>query len=72
MYGGPFLHLLDGDINLRCNYTGSRSQYDLEEDVQIGGFLGFLFDICPNVGAMIEGQITSQAYLLAAGVLVNL
>jgi len=68
LYGGPFLHFLEGDLDVETGSYESRYEYELEQESEFGGFVGCLVEIDPHIVANVEGQIMSDAWLLAVGV----
>ena len=68
LYGGPFLHFLEGDIDVITSGVSTRYEHELEQESEFGGFVGCLVELDPQIAANVEGQIMSDAWLLAAGV----
>ena len=66
IYGGPFLHFLEGDADEET--SSGRNEYELEQESEFGGFVGCLFEVDPHIVVNVEGQLMSDAWLLAAGV----
>jgi len=73
IYGGPFLHFVDGDIeisgttvdmgtDIRVEATG-----DIEEGSQFGGFAGAHWDTDDNTSCYIEFQLTGDAWGVGVG-----
>lgn len=63
IYGGPFLHLLDGDLDVEA--LGSA---DIEQESEIGLYVGGQFDLAENTAASVEVQFTADAWAIAGGV----
>ncbi|MHC4168689.1 MAG: hypothetical protein ACYSWQ_17190 [Planctomycetota bacterium] len=69
IYGGPFLHIVDGDIDLDATGVDAFgatwqviSSGDLRESSQLGGYAGAQLDLDENTTANIEIQFTSDAW----------
>jgi hypothetical protein len=70
LYGGPFLHFLEGDLDLETapSSPSTRYEYEIEQESEFGGFVGCLVELDPHIAANVEGQYTNDAWLLVAGV----
>jgi len=68
LYGGPFLHFLEGDVDVSNNSPPTWYEHELEQESEFGGFVGCLVEVDPHIVANVEGQIMSDAWLLAVGV----
>ena len=66
IYGGPFLHLIDGDMDLQSGAT--KVSADLEEESEVGGYIGAQFDIMENAAINVEYQLTGDAQGIFAGI----
>lgn len=60
LYGGVFYYMLDGDIDgresgtlLGIPYSGTANA-DMEEDSNVGGYIGTLMHLTKNIDAMVE------------------
>ena len=68
IYGGPFLHFVNGDLDLDGQTVDMGSTIfleasgDLEEESQFGGYAGVHFDVDENTFCYVEGQYTSDAW----------
>jgi len=59
VYGGPFLHFAEADLEVR----GSRTEYDLEQKLQLGAYLGTLISLGdPNASLMAEFLYTGEGW----------
>jgi len=38
LYGGPFLHLLEGDVEVK--YASTRDEYEAEQNLELGAYIG--------------------------------
>ena len=72
-YGGPFLHLVNGDYDWSgtvtgpiVNGTGSFS-FDVEEESKFGGYIGLDAELNENVNWVIEYQMTDDAHSISTG-----
>jgi hypothetical protein len=73
VYGGPFLHFVNGDLD----YSGStvdmgdvirvEATGDIEEKSQFGGYAGAHLDVDENTSCCIELQFTSDAWGIGIG-----
>lgn len=63
IYGGPFLHFVKGDVELRGNVNDIPVQgsSDFEQKSELGGFIGLSTDLAKNTKFNIEFQITDDA-----------
>lgn len=66
VYGGPFLHFMSGDVDIR--FAGQTLSYDLEQESIFGGYVGLSAEIAQDVNFGLEGQFTADAVGLGAGV----
>jgi len=62
IYGGPFLHYLDGDADV--NDVRGDFSLDVEKDLSIGAFVGFTTKIANNVDFGFEAQFIEDAQAL--------
>ena len=64
VYSGPFLYILNGDMELDLSLDGLSGSVstDLEEDSTLGAYVGTLIALTQNVECIIEYQTTSQSY----------
>jgi hypothetical protein len=68
LYGGPFLHFLEGDVDVITGGVDTRYEHELEQESEFGGFVGCLVELDPQIAALVEGQYTNDAWLLVAGI----
>jgi len=77
IYGGPFLHLVDGDLDDEYSEidegTGglltSHYSWSVQEDSILGAYVGAQVDLTENCSVNIECQLTSAAEAIAVGLL---
>ena len=74
IYGGPFLHIVDGDIDLdTTGVDGAAATWrvissgDIEEASQFGGYAGAQWLVNENTIANVELQFTSDAWAVGIG-----
>lgn len=76
IYGGPFLHYVDGDLDVKSDTkitvpvvveAEMKSSGDLEEKSQFGGYVGANFDVDENTSCFIEYQLTDDAWAIGLG-----
>ena len=69
IYGGPFFHIIDGDVEAKLRFLGSptvtKRSYDIDEVGCFGGYIGTQVDVIENVPFCIEYQHTASADALA-------
>lgn len=63
IYGGPFLHLVDGDLEVMGIDVA-----DIEQDSVFGGYVGAQFDIAENSCVSVEAQFTGDAWAISGGI----
>ena len=71
IYGGPFLHLVDGDgkIEAVLPFFGLISEdFDVEQKSEFGGYVGTQIDITENSNVNVEFQFTGDAWAIGAGI----
>ncbi len=75
MYGGPFLHFVDGDLKDRVSewtedgLLTSRYSWRVKEDSVLGAYIGAQVDLAENCSLNFECQLTSAAEAIALGLL---
>jgi hypothetical protein len=73
LYGGPFLHFVNGDLDLSGRTVDMGTEIltevesDIEEESQFGGYVGAHFDLDQNTFCFIEGQLTNDAWGIGIG-----
>jgi hypothetical protein len=71
VYGGPFAHLVGGDVTSKDTDGGSPDgtyEADLRQAATLGGYVGVELTGCNNVSANLEFQHTAFANAVAANV----
>ncbi|MHC4087822.1 MAG: hypothetical protein ACYSWZ_23355 [Planctomycetota bacterium] len=63
IYGGPFLHLVDGDLEVIGIDVA-----DIEQESVFGGYVGAQFDIAENSCINVEAQLTGDAWAISGGI----
>jgi len=58
VYGGPFLHFLEGDLS----FPWSNSEYELEQQSEIGAYIGGIYNVNPNINLSAELLVTAEAW----------
>lgn len=63
VYGGPFLHIVKGDMELRASIDGEpgRGSFDLKQESEIGYYVGLSAELTKNSDFNIEYQYTNDA-----------
>jgi len=76
IYGGPFLHFVNGDLDISGKTvdpeTGldmflKSSSGDLWEESQFGGYAGAYWDVRKDISCYLEGQFTGDAWGIGIG-----
>ena len=65
LYGGPFAHFITGDLDL--NIGGPTVSFDLEQESEIGGYIGLSAEIADNTNLSVEYQYTDGADVIGIG-----
>jgi opacity protein-like surface antigen len=74
VYGGPFLHFVNGDLDISGNTVDMGTEFrleakgDIEEESQFGGYAGAHLDVDENTSCYIEYQLTGDAWGIGIGV----
>jgi hypothetical protein len=73
IYGGPFLHFVDGDLDISGRTLDLNAEIltettgDIEEESQFGGYAGVHLDVDQNTSCFIECQFTGDAWGIGIG-----
>ena len=78
IYGGPFLHFVNGDLDISGKTTLesisgddleilTKAKGDIEEESQFGGYVGAHLDVDENTSCFIECQLTGDAWGIGIG-----
>ena len=73
IYGGPFLHFVNGDLDISGRTVDMGTELrveasgDIEEESQIGGYVGAHLDVDENTSCLIECQLTGDAWAIGLG-----
>ncbi len=67
IYGGPFAHLIDGDVEGTIAGLGSAT-VDLEEDSAFGGYVGAEAVLADNTSLFGEFQFTGAGWAIGTGI----
>lgn len=65
LYGGPFLHCVGGDFDIKT--PGQTHSFDLEEESESGGYIGLTSEIGDYFDFCLEYQFTDEAYGVGIG-----
>lgn len=65
VYGGPFLHFIDGDLDLE--FLGSTASYDIKQESEFGGYAGISWNFAKNTNFNVEYQYTGNADAIVVG-----
>jgi hypothetical protein len=78
VYGGPFLHMIYGDLKYVYSEVDAgdfitwRFDWDIEDDINYGGYVGARFQLNRDCSFNIEYQQTSNASAIGASLLWRL
>jgi hypothetical protein len=73
LYGGPFLYLAKGDLDVSGTWTDMdltgplEAKHDVREDSNFGGFCGMQLNLADNACLYVEGQLTGDGWGAGAG-----
>jgi hypothetical protein len=65
VYGGPFVHFIDGDGDIRI--LGTTLSYDFEQESEFGGYVGLSWNMGENTSFAVEYQATDDADAIGIG-----
>jgi len=65
LYGGPLLHFVEGDLEVKND--GNRYEYDLEQHLEIGAYVGAQAELADNILLGAEFLWTGEAWGLGIG-----
>lgn len=74
IYGGPFLHFVNGDLDISGSTVDMNADIlteatgSIEEESQFGGYAGAHLDVDENTSCYIEYQLTADAWGFGIGV----
>lgn len=68
VYGGPFLHVVNGDHTHYHQSSGNVGRYGLNEKTNLGVYVGTQVDINANTALTVEYHRTSDDWAIAGGV----
>ncbi len=66
IYGGPFLHFVDGDLDVRANWDSG--SVDIEQESEFGGYFGAMIELAESASLFGEYQMTGDASAFAGGI----
>jgi len=64
VYGGPFFHFIEGDVDL--DFLGYTASFDIEQESEFGGYVGLGLQIT-NSTLNVEYQSTGNAEAIGVG-----
>jgi len=67
IYGGPFFHFIDGDVDLE--FLGETLSLDIEQESEFGGYIGLGWQIAENSSLCVEYQFTGDAHAVGISLL---
>lgn len=65
IYGGPFLHFVDGDMD--ATLMGETITLDIEQESELGGYVGGQYELTENTSWFGEFQSTGDAWAFGTG-----
>ncbi len=70
IYGGPFMHFLDGD--LKVSMPGKSESFDMKQESEFGGYVGTQSEIGENCSANLEVQYTDNSWAIGGRIVWEL
>jgi hypothetical protein len=73
IYGGPFLHFVNGDLDVSGRTVAMSTEIltkysaDIKEKSEFGGYAGAQLDVDQNTSCIVEFQLTSDAWGIGIG-----
>ena len=74
LYGGPFIFLANGEGDFEGRYVYSdgmvediKSRWDIETEIELGGYVGVSLELFENLEVLAEYQITEDLGVFGAG-----
>jgi hypothetical protein len=64
IYGGPFIHIIDGNYTAKRRDNTARRTYDLDQTGPFGGYIGTAIDLAESMAFNIEYQHTASSDML--------
>lgn len=68
LYGGPFLHVIGGDVDMKSEST-TLSSFDIEQGSEVGGYVGLGWQFEENSSLNVEYQLTGDAQIIGISLL---
>jgi hypothetical protein len=68
LYGGPFLHVIGGDVEMKTGST-TLSSFDIEQGSEAGGYIGLGWQFAKNSSLNVEYQLTGDARAIGISLL---
>lgn len=68
LYGGPFLHVIGGDVDMKSAGT-ALSSFDIEQSSEVGGYIGLGWQFAENSSLNVEYQLTDDAHVIGISLL---
>jgi len=68
LYGGPFLHAIGGDVDMKSGST-TLSSFDIEQGSEVGGYIGLGWQFAENSSLNVEYQLTGDAQVIGISLL---
>jgi hypothetical protein len=71
VYCGPFLHYVSGDADIKGSIDGvaTKASTDLEQESNVGGYIGAEWSRTDDFGFCVEWQFTGGGYALGCGLI---
>lgn len=67
VYGGPFLHFLEGDVKVQRS-----KEYEIEQRLELGGYIGALVNMGSGASLSAELLFTGEAWAFGIGAMIGL
>jgi len=66
VYGGPFLHFFEGDLNGK-DATGGRGEYEIQQLWELGAYVGAVLNVGSNASLSVEFLYTGEGWGAGVG-----
>jgi len=68
LYGGPFVHVISGDVDMKSGRT-TLSSFKIEQGSEVGGYIGLGWQFAKNSSLNVEYQLTGDAKMIGISLL---
>ena len=68
LYGGPFLDIIGGDVDMKSGHT-TLASLDIEQGSEVGGYIGLGWQFAKNSSVSVEYQLTDDIQVIGVSLL---